>query len=142
MYILDFLAWLNDTVFAIPSTILFLSAGIWFSIQTGFIQIRYFKRFIQILFKGLKTEDRATHKQSHAINGFHALFTAMATSIGTGSIVAPSLAIIAGGPGALFWLILYLFFGRVGTAHKYLPVNNSLPGDRYVPVRWHMVKPL
>jgi AGCS family alanine or glycine:cation symporter len=113
MYILDFLSWLNDTVFAIPSTILFLSAGVWFSIQTGFIQIRYFKRFIHILLGGLKTEEKKVHVESHTINGFHALFTAMATSIGTGSIVAPSLAIIAGGPGALFWLILYLFFGAV-----------------------------
>lgn len=37
----------------------------------------------------------------------------MASSIGIGNIVGPSLAIVIGGPGALFWLVVYAFFGSV-----------------------------
>ncbi len=44
---------------------------------------------------------------------FHALFTAMATTIGMGNVVAPSLAIMIGGPGAMFWLLAYMFLGSV-----------------------------
>src|SRR4029077_11970448 len=47
----------------------------------------------------------------NTINPFHALFAAMATTMGMGNIVGPSLAIMIGGPGALFWLLIYIFFG-------------------------------
>ena len=36
-----------------------------------------------------------------------------ALGIGMGNIVGPSLAIMVGGPGALFWLLVYIFFGAV-----------------------------
>ena len=42
-----------------------------------------------------------------------ALFTAMSTSLGMGCIAVPPLAVAVGGPGALFWLVVYSFFGSV-----------------------------
>ncbi|MFS8506972.1 MAG: amino acid carrier protein [Candidatus Babeliales bacterium] len=47
------------------------------------------------------------------INPLHALLTAMATTIGMGNIAGPSIAIAMGGPGALFWLVMYAFLGSV-----------------------------
>ncbi len=113
MELLNFFIWINSAC-ALPSTILFFGAGVLLTIKTGFIQIRAFPRFMRLLINGVKR--RSTHQGAHGmqtIGTFHALFTAMGTTIGMGNIVGPSLAIIAGGPGALFWLWIYIFFGSV-----------------------------
>jgi len=107
---LEFFRWLNHSIFALPATILFASAAVILTLKTRFIQIRAFPRFIHMIIHGIKHE-QGSHPKT--INPFHALFTAMATTIGMGNIVVPPIAIIAGGPGALFWMIIYIFFGSV-----------------------------
>lgn len=99
-------------ILALPATILFLGAGIFLTLKTRFIQIRSIPRFIQLL-TGRGDIQSASQKEGKTINRFHALFVAMATTIGMGSVVGPSIAIITGGPGALFWMIVYIFFGCV-----------------------------
>jgi alanine or glycine:cation symporter, AGCS family len=94
---------------AVPTLLLFLGTGIILTIKTRFLQIRGFPHFIRLLTSGIKKG----HSKAHTINSFHALFSAMATTIGMGNIVGPSMAIALGGPGALFWLLLYIVFGSV-----------------------------
>ena len=109
MNCLEFFTTIN-TVIGIPFTFLFLIVGIILTIKTGFPQIFAFGHFKELIKDGLKRTHAGNLK---TIDAFHALFTAMATSIGIGNIVGPSLAIVVGGPGALFWLIIYAFFGSV-----------------------------
>ena len=45
------------------------------------------------------------------VTSFGALCTALSATIGTGNIVGVATAISAGGPGALFWMILTAFLG-------------------------------
>ena len=45
------------------------------------------------------------------ITSFGALCTALSATIGTGNIVGVATAVGAGGPGALFWMVLAAFFG-------------------------------
>lgn len=92
----------------IPFTFLFLCIGIGLTLYTRIPQIYAFPHFIRILTSGLKRREK---KDLKTINAFHALCAAMATSIGIGNIIGPSLAITIGGPGALFWLLVYAFFG-------------------------------
>ena len=117
MELLSFFKWLNDSVFAVPSTLLFFGVGIFLTIKNGFLQIRCFPRFIALVRLGLSGEQKTEHKGT--INSFHAMFTAMATTIGMGNVVGPSVAIMMGGPGALFWLILYII---IGSATKFTEV--------------------
>ncbi len=99
-----------DEFFALPSLIMFLAIGIFLTIKTKFVQFRAFGRFMSLLSRGVKH----THvKNEKSINPFHALLTSMATTIGMGNIVGPTIAISTGGPGALFWLVAYSFFGAV-----------------------------
>ena len=49
--------------------------------------------------------------KSPEIHGFGALCTALSATIGTGNIVGVATAIAAGGPGALFWMVVAAFFG-------------------------------
>lgn len=114
MDMLGFFKWLNNDILALPTVILFLGAAIYLTIRSKFVQIRGFRRLFQLVFTGIKrTEKHDDEGHISTISGFNALCTAMATAIGTGSVVGPSLAIIAGGPGALFWLVIYLLFGSV-----------------------------
>ena len=107
--ILDLVKTIN-LFLAVPSTFIFLATGIFLTLKTGFIQIRSLPRFFRILKSGV-TENR--HETAKTLSSTHALFTAMATTLGMGNIVGPSVAILTGGPGALFWLVVYAFFSSV-----------------------------
>lgn len=98
----------------IPTTILFFAVSIFLTFKTKFLQIRALPRFISILKDGMKRKQ--VHNQQgdvNTIDAFHALFAAMSTTIGMGNLVGPTVAIFAGGPGALFWLLLYTMLGSV-----------------------------
>lgn len=99
-----------NNMIAAPAMFMFLGIGIFLTVKTRFVQIRAFPRFIKLMKHGIGYHHTKGEK---AINPFHALFTAMATTIGMGNIVGPTIAIAAGGPGALFWLVTYSFFGSV-----------------------------
>lgn len=97
-----------------PTTILFFAVGILLTIKTRFLQFRAGPRFIAIIKGGMKRKQLHNDQgEVRTIDAFHALFTAMSTTIGMGNLVGPTVAIFAGGPGALFWLLLYIFFGSV-----------------------------
>lgn len=104
-----FCACVSDLI-ALPAMLLYLGVGIFLTFKTRFIQIRALPRLIKLLFGGVK--DNKT-KGEKSINPFHALLTAMSTTIGMGNVVGPTVAVSTGGPGALFWLVAYSFFGAV-----------------------------
>ncbi len=123
-----------DTLLAMPSTVLFVLVGIFLTIKSRFIQIRAFPHFIKLLRSGVSHHHQ---KKENMIDPFRALLTSMATTIGMGNIAGPSIAVVIGGPGALFWLVAYTFFGAVTkfsevmfsiTLRKKLPDGNVLGG--------------
>ncbi len=99
-----------DDFLALPALILCFGVGIFLTIKTKFIQFRAFPRFIHLLKYGVKGQHTKREKE---INPIQALLTSMATTIGMGNIVGPSVAIMTGGPGALFWLAIYPVVGSV-----------------------------
>ena len=111
----DFLISLRQYL-SFPAAILFLVAAVFFTIKTRFIQIRAFKKFLSLISSGL---DKEGDNNAKTISPFHALFTSMSTTIGMGNIVAPPIAIVLGGPGALFWLVVY---NLMASATKYAEV--------------------
>jgi len=103
-----------------PATTVFFATAIILTIRLRFIQFRSFGRFLRLITKGVSIDH--DHKIK-TITPFQALFTAMSTTIGVGNVVGPSLAILAGGPGALFWLAVYVVFA---SATKYTEVTLAL----------------
>lgn len=69
-------------------------AGIYFSLRTRFVQIRYFLESIKVLSE--KPE------KSGSVSSFQALMVSTASRVGTGNIIGVSTAICLGGPGAIF----------------------------------------
>jgi AGCS family alanine or glycine:cation symporter len=111
MTLIGFFTLINQYT-ALPATIIFFGVAIILTIKTKFIQLRSGRHFFRLLCYGFQEIDK---NEIHAktISPFHALFTAMGTTIGVGNLVAPAIAVYSGGPGALFWMLIYIFFGSV-----------------------------
>ena len=85
-----------------------LGIGIFYTIMTGFIQllcIGLFRRGI------IRIQSADSSEAGKTCTSYQALCTAIASCVGSGNIVGVSTAILAGGPGALFWMWAAAFFG-------------------------------
>ena len=97
-------AYLSDYILFI----LLIAVGLWYSVKTKFVQVRYFGEGMRRVFGNLSLKGE---KQTHSMTSFQALATAIAAQVGTGNIVGASGAILTGGPGAIFWMWIIAFFG-------------------------------
>lgn len=92
--------------------VLLICAGLFLSIKLVFLQFRKFgyatKNTIGSVFSKNSHE-----KDSSGVSPFQAVATAMAGTIGTGSIAGIATAIVAGGPGAVFWMWISALLGMV-----------------------------
>ena len=88
--------------------ILLIGVGIFYSVKTRFVQVRCFKQGMKQVFGNIKLKGG---KQKAGMSSFQAFTAAVAAQVGTGNIVGASGAILAGGPGAIFWMWVIAFFG-------------------------------
>lgn len=103
----DFTALLDSidgVVWGVPMIILIMGTGIFLTIRLGVLQFRKLGTALKYM---VKNEANGEGE----VTSFGALCTAMAATIGTGNIVGVATAVVAGGPGALFWMILAACFG-------------------------------
>lgn len=87
-----------------------LGTGLYFSLITGFWQIRNFKRAFSFCF--LQKTELLGHSGS-GVTPYQAACVAIAGSIGAGNIGGVASAIALGGPGALFWMWVTAFVGMM-----------------------------
>ena len=97
-------AYLSDYILIV----LLVGVGIFYTIKTRFVQVRCFKQGIKQVFGNLKLNGK---KEKGGMSSFQAFTTAIAAQVGTGNIIGASGAILAGGPGAIFWMWVIAFFG-------------------------------
>ncbi len=97
-------AYLSDYILII----LLVGVGVFYTIKTRFVQIRCFKQGMKQVFGNLKLKGG---KQKKGMSSFQAFTTAVAAQVGTGNIIGASGAILAGGPGAIFWMWIIAFLG-------------------------------
>lgn len=100
----DFLVWVDDKVWGIPLIVLILAVGIYLTCRLHILQIRHLPKALKFM---VKNEEGGTGE----VTSFGALCTALSATIGTGNIVGVATALVAGGPGALFWMWIAAFFG-------------------------------
>ena len=99
---------INNYLSSYVLIVLLVGVGLWYSIQTRFVQVRCFGEGWKRFFGGLSLRGG---KQSSGMTSFQALATAIAAQVGTGNIVGASGAILTGGPGAIFWMWVIAFLG-------------------------------
>jgi len=99
----QFVKAVNDVVWSNALVVLCIGMGVYFSFATGFLQVRYLKDMVKLLFGG--------GSSTKGVSSFQAFAMALSGRIGTGNIAGVATAIAMGGPGAVFWMWLIAFLG-------------------------------
>ena len=106
------LSFLYNNILSIVMMVLLIATGIFLSVKTRFFQFRRFgycvKNTIGSLFDSKQHE-----RDKQSVSPFQAVTTALAGTIGTGSIAGVATALVSGGPGAIFWMWVSALLGMV-----------------------------
>ena len=107
----NIVAVVNDVLWNKYLVLLFLllGSGVFFSIRTGFVQVRKFGEGMRLVFGNISLKGKDAGKDG--MSSFQALATAIAAQVGTGNIAGCASALVSGGPGAVFWMWVSAFFG-------------------------------
>ena len=99
---MEILTAIQTVVWGPVTIILLFGTGLYYTIRLKGIQLHLGKSFKYMLEK----------EEGHGdVSAFGSLCTALAATIGTGSIVGVATALKAGGPGALFWMWISAILG-------------------------------
>ena len=94
---------IDDVLYTWCLIYMLAGAGIFFTIRTGFVQIRMFRDAMHCMLER-KSSDKG-------VSSFQALMIATASRVGTGNMAGVATAIVVGGPGAAFWMWLMAILG-------------------------------
>ena len=106
----------NGTMLSIPMggdkkleisflVILLVAMGIYFTIRTGFLQIRHIPTMFRI------ATEKSDKTDKKALSGWQALIVSTATRVGMGNLAGVVAAITVGGAGAVFWMWVTALMG-------------------------------
>ncbi|MCM3739508.1 sodium:alanine symporter family protein [Oceanobacillus luteolus] len=104
---IEFLEKVSGFVWGPPLLVLIVGTGIYLTLRLGFVQIFALPTALINAFSRKKQDKLSEGDISH----YEALTTQMSATIGTGNIVGVATAVIAGGPGAVFWMWIMAVFG-------------------------------
>ena len=112
----------NDFVWGAPAIILIFGVGIYLTIRLKGVQFKNWSFLIKNTyvkaFKKASAED-AEGMTEGEITSFQAAMASVSAVVGSGNIAGVATAIVAGGPGALFWMIVAAI---VGMATKFAEI--------------------
>ena len=100
----DILVAIDDFVWGVPLMALIMVGGLLLTFRTKLVQVFH----LPLALKWMVQEEEGGEGD---VSSFGALCTALSATIGTGNIVGVATAICAGGPGALFWMLVAAFLG-------------------------------
>ncbi|OOF56958.1 alanine/glycine:cation symporter family protein [Rodentibacter myodis] len=106
-YLEQFLTWIVEH-FDGPlwnlTIVILLGVGLFFTVTTGFVQLRLFPASIREMWFGRAAE-------GSSLTPFQAFATGLASRVGVGNIGGVATAIALGGEGAVFWMWCTAFIG-------------------------------
>ena len=106
-----------------------VGTGVWFTIKTKAVQVRYFTKGFKQVFGNIKLGGEKAG--ADGMSSFQALATSIAAQVGTGNLAGAATAIATGGMGAIFWMWMSAFFGmatnfvEASLAQKYKTVGDD-----------------
>ncbi|QDB79991.1 alanine:cation symporter family protein [Georgenia wutianyii] len=83
---------------------LLVGAGLYFTIRTRAVQVRFFTRMITVIL-------RSREGSYGGISSFQAFAIGISSRVGTGNIAGVAIALTLGGPGAIFWMWVVALLG-------------------------------
>ena len=96
---------LNDKYWYVVMALLFV-AGVWFTIRTVGVQVRMLPEMLRSV-----TAKSQTGFENDGVSPFRAFTISAASRVGTGNVAGVAIAIVIGGPGAVFWMWLLAIIG-------------------------------
>lgn len=109
MSLVDVLNTINDTFWYIP-LVLIVCLGLYSTFKLKGIQFRDIREMVRVTFSREKCTESG-------LSSFKVFCMSMGNRIGVGNITGPVLAILVGGPGAIFWMWV---FAALGSATSFL----------------------
>ena len=102
---------INDFVWGVPCLVLLIGTGLYYTIRLGFMQFRHPGfLFRETVVKAFKKKDDA-NKAPGELTSFQAAMTSVGAIVGSGNIAGVATAIVVGGPGAVFWMLIAALIG-------------------------------
>ena len=102
---------INSFVWGPIMLTLLVGTGIYLTVRTGCIQVKWFGYIMKNTVGSLFSKDKKDSTDGKNLTAFQAVTTALAGTVGTGNIAGVTGAIFIGGPGAVFWMWVSAFFG-------------------------------
>ena len=104
-FIESFFAVIGDLTWGWALIPILVVLGVFITLLTGFVQLRYFKRMFRVLSSSNQSGD------PNAISARAALLVSVGGRVGGGNIAGVAVAITLGGPGAVFWMWMVALLG-------------------------------
>lgn len=101
-----YIAWFNDHFLGYGLVFSLIGAGVYFSLRTRFVQLMSPRQMLRVFTQAAPQQTGKGH-----ISSFQAFAVSTASRVGTGNIAGVAIAVATGGPGAVFWMWLFAFFG-------------------------------
>ncbi len=99
----QFVVPVSNALYSYVLIYLLIGAGVYFTVRTRFVQVRYFGRMLRQL--------RRSGSGAGGISSFQAFCVGLAARVGVGNIAGVAIALTLGGPGAVFWMWVAAAFG-------------------------------
>ena len=96
----------NDVLWSYVLIVVLIACGLYFTFATRFVQVRMLPEMLRLLTEGIGKQT-----EGHAISSFQAFCVSTASRVGVGNIAGVAIALVTGGPGAVFWMWLIAFIG-------------------------------
>ncbi|MDU0462040.1 alanine/glycine:cation symporter family protein [Staphylococcus ureilyticus] len=97
----------SDWLWGYPLVLLLLFASVFLTVYLNFIQFRHFFYMLKQTFGSVNKKPRG----EGTITPRQALTSALSSTVGAANIVGVPTAIMMGGPGAVFWMMIIAFLG-------------------------------
>ncbi|AZU60370.1 alanine/glycine:cation symporter family protein [Neobacillus mesonae] len=94
----------NTLLWSYVLIILLIGSGLYFTINTKFVQFRMVGEMFRLMGEGATGDKKG-------ISSFQAFCISTASRVGTGNLAGVAIAITTGGPGAVFWMWLIALIG-------------------------------
>ncbi|WPP44414.1 alanine/glycine:cation symporter family protein [Pseudomonas sp. AN-1] len=95
---------LNDLLWSKVLIVTLVGLGLFFTLRSSVVQLRYFGDMFKIFAS-------ATKRKEGQLSSFQALMLSVAGRVGAGNIAGVAVAIMLGGPGAVFWMWVVALLG-------------------------------
>jgi len=122
-----FITHVNEILWSYILIVLLIGLGLYFTFRTGFVQIRYLVEMVRLLAEGVGTQ-----RMGNQISSFQAFCVSTASRVGVGNIAGVAIAIVLGGPGAIFWMWIVAIVGSAtGFVESTLAQIYKLPKGKW-----------